>query len=834
MNAKRIQNIDVKHIALDLQFDWNKKQAFGTATITLSTLLATDKINLDAGMLTINSIKLADGTSLKFDYDGSDKNDALTVNLNRNYKANEELIIKIDYHTNYVNNIDPLSLSGSLGKGLRFSQPTSNDPLKPKEIYSVGDPESNRYWLPCYDAPDDLRTTEFTATVDKSLAVISNGTLVNTKINSDGTHTMYYKMNTPYSNYLTAFVISEYVDVVQNFEGVTLHNYGYAKEKDAIETTVVRLPDMMQYFSQATGVKYPYANYSQTFVQDVGTFVSNTTFSTITENMVDDYGTHADFFYLWDLTEAEALAQQWFGSYITAKDWSHAWLNKSFAHYFNCLYNEQKNGCEEFLMFQHAAYDIPSYFGDWSAGYRHPIVTQHFENTASFTGDNYATFRGSLVLHMLRKQLGDEKFWQAMQLYVKQNGNKLVTTKDFQNAVEKASGEKMDWFFQQWIYKMGHPVFEVTQNYDETKKQITINIKQTQTIDTKNEYPQSDYFKGKMIIEIDGRLEQITIQAKPENIYTFDNQTKPGFINFNFENTWICETTFEKTFDELINQLQNSKDILARQSAVVALADIAKDEKTTEENKNKIKIEFRKVVMSDAYWRLRAAAIFQLRALTASGIFKMDDETISMLLAGIKKDESWTRAALINFLGTTKDEKYVDIYLNALNDKSDRVINTAAIALGKTKSAKAFDALSKLVDKPSMKSQSLLCALSGLKELGDPRGYDIAYKALSDLTLPRWRLPDFSIWDYRVFAVQLIASLGKSHDAFPVVFERFKKSMNENDVEGIFNNVILIINLADPRGKEAFELLKTKFKNDTKLISAINNYEAQFMEAIKK
>jgi hypothetical protein len=133
-----------------------------------------------------------------------------------------------------------------------------------------------------------------------------------------------------------------------------------------------------------------------------------------------------------------------------------------------------------------------------------------------------------------------------------------------------------------------------------------------------------------------------------------------------------------------------------------------------------------------------------------------------------------------------------------------------------------------------MKSQSLLCALSGLKELGDPRGYDIAYKALSDLTLPRWRLPDFSIWDYRVFAAQLIASLGKSNEAFPLVLERFNKSLNENDLEGIFNNVILIINLADPRGSEAFKLLKTKFKDDAKIISSVNNYEEQFLEAIKK
>jgi HEAT repeat protein len=76
----------------------------------------------------------------------------------------------------------------------------------------------------------------------------------------------------------------------------------------------------------------------------------------------------------------------------------------------------------------------------------------------------------------------------------------------------------------------------------------------------------------------------------------------------------------------------------------------------------------------------------------------------------------------------------------ALNDSSQRVVNAAANALGKSKSPKAFDALVKLKDKPSWKSQSLIAALNGLKELGDPRGVAIAYEALANVQLPRWHL----------------------------------------------------------------------------------------------
>lgn len=831
VNLPRERTIDVKHIALNLQFDWAKKQAFGTATITFSPLNSTDKIALDAGMLTINSIKLGE-KSVQFDYDGSDKNDNLKIMLDRNYQSNEQVTVKIDYHTNWINEIDPNSLGGNNGKGLRFNEPNSNDPIKLKEIWSFGDPESNRYWFPSFDSPSDLRTTEFTATVDKKLTVISNGILVDTKDNADGTLTFRWKMDTPYANHLTSFVVGEFVNVKKNHEGITLNNFGSPREKDWIDASTERLPDMVKYFSEKTGVKYPYPNYSQVFVQDIGTFTNNMNVSTITENMVDDFPTHADYFYLWDLTEAEALADQWFGGYISARDWRDVWLNKSFAHYFNRLYCEQKNGKAEWLLWFHG-FEQGAYFSDWNAGNRRPIVTKNYENTEIFVNENYSTIRGALVLDLLHKHLGEENWWKAIRHYVKNYGGKSVTTEDFQKAVEESTGEKLDWFFDQWLYKIGHPIFEVTKNYDATKKQLTLNVKQTQTIDKTEVYPQVEFFQGKIDIEIDGRIEQIWLKPQAENVFTFALPQSPKFVNFDYENTWIRELKYEQSFDEFLAQFENSKDVFARRTAMLELVKIAKNEKTLADDKAKVSTALRKTVLSNAYWRLRNSAMSQMVGLFGQN--KLDDATISTLLTVIKNDKSWLRAGAIGLLGNTSDAKFTDIYLNALNDESFRVINSAAIALGKTKDAKAFDALAKLKDKPSMKSQSLLSSLAGLKELGDPRGFDIAYKALSDLNLPRWRLSSIPpTWDYRDMAADTIKSLGKSDKAYPLIFERFKKSMAENDINGIFTNVFLIITLADERGQEAFDLLKVKYKDDANAMTTVNQYETQFKESIKK
>jgi aminopeptidase N len=132
-------------------------------------------------------------------------------------------------------------------------------------------------------------------------------------------------------------VVGEYVDIKQNYDGIELHSFGYPDEAEAVKATVARLPDMVKFYSELTGVKYPYPSYSQTFVQDSPGWMEGITASTITENMVDDETTHADWFYLWDLTESETLAHQWFGNYLTCRDWSQIWLNKSFAHHLTGL-----------------------------------------------------------------------------------------------------------------------------------------------------------------------------------------------------------------------------------------------------------------------------------------------------------------------------------------------------------------------------------------------------------------------------------------------------------------------------------------------------------------
>ena len=835
----RSRKIDVKHLVINVQFDWAKKQAFGTTAVTFAPFDSTSTIPLDAAFFTINSITTQEGKVLKFEYDGGDQDDNLKITLDRVYQAGEETTVIINYRTNWVNLTDPNNLSGSTGKGVRFFEPTSTDRTRPREIWSMGEPEGNRYWFPGFDSPNDFRTTELIATVDKKLTVISNGTLIATRDNPDGTHTFHWKTDTPYANHLTSFVIGEYVDVQQNVDGIELHTFGYPNETEAVAATVVRLPEMVKFYSEVTGVKYPYPRYSQVSVQDMPWGVGNNMVAIQSENMIDDARTHADFFYLWDGLEAETLAYQWFGNFLTCRDWSHIWLNRGVAHYFDGLFNEHKNGREEYLLWQLLS-DQNTYLSDWNAGYRHPIVTRNYADTAGFTSDNYAYSRAAAVLHMLRKQLGEEKWRKAINHYLKSNANQPVTTEDFRKAVEETCGQPLDWFFDQWLYKMGHPMFEITKTYDDAKQQLVLSVRQTQKIDPQDPYPQVEFFEGTVEIEIDGRIEPVWLEPKAENVFSFAASAPPKLVNFDYESTWIKEIKFEKSLDELLYQLQHDTDVLGKRWAMSELVTRATSPTTSAEAKMRIYTGLRATIQSTSYWRLRLVALVQLQNLlapaTSTAPARLDNETITMLLKVIHTETAWNRAAAITFLGLTQDPKHADIYLNALTDVSDRVISAAATALGRSKSPRAFEALARLVNKPSWKNQSLMSALTGLKQLGDPRGFEIAFKALADPNLLRWRLPTPPVWDYRIIAADTIAALGKSEAAFPLIFERFKKSVDENDLNGMFNNVLLLIKLADPRGQQAFELLKVKFKDNPDALTTVRSYEAQFTEtlALKK
>ncbi|MFN8650739.1 MAG: M1 family aminopeptidase [Gemmatimonadales bacterium] len=827
------RTVDVTHLDIDLRLDWAARQARGSTVVTCSPLRATASITLDAGNLAIESITGEDGSTLAWRYDGGDRDQGLAIELGRVRRPGETVRLTIAYHTGWRNISDPNSLSGSDGKGIRFLQPSTGEPVRRRQAWSVGYPAGNRYWFPGNDSPEDLRTTDLRITVDHPLTVVSSGALVETRANPDGTRTFHWRVGTPYANYLTAFAAGEWTLVPQRAGDVEIESYGYPDERDAVAATVERLPDMLRWFSELTGKAFPHPVYRQVFVQDLPWGWGNFGTATLTENMVDDFRTHAEWRYLWDGLEAEALAHQWAGGWIVPRDWRDAWLARGLSRMLDGLYNEHKNGRDEFLLYPHNI-DQATTLGDWRGGTRHPIVPRTIEEGVSFAADNYPYFRGALVHNLLREELGDSVWRAGLRRFIATHGGQPASTADYQRAMEQASGRALGWFFEQWVYRIGHPVFEVERRWDRASGTLTLTLRQVQQPDTTTTHPKATWFRGRMTVEIDDRLETVTLAPKAVNQFRLAAREEPRLVRVDVGDAWIKEIRFSKTTDELLYQLARDRDVLGRRWAMSELARLYRRDGIEVGERQRIEAGLRDVAQGDGWWRLRLGALTWLQGLVVpagSGEpVRLDSATTTMLVELIRTERSWVRSGALTFLGATRDPRYAELYLDAMQEDSHQVIYAAAAALGKSRSPRAYDALTAIAKVPSWKGENILSALLGLKELGDPRGADLALAALNDTTSHRWTLGT-PVWDFRIAASQTLVALGRADDAWRIASARLTRALEEDDVLDQFNSLMMLADTGDPRTRVAIDLLKARYKDDPNALAAIGGYEAGLPQA---
>lgn len=810
------RDYDTHNITLNLRFDWEKEQAIGTATISFSPLDANlRRVEFDAANMTFNSVKLASGTPLKFETDT--KNEKLRVMLDRAYQPANVITLVIDYHTNGVAEGSALV---SASRGLTFIKPRADDPTRPRQIWSQGESEYNHYWFPCFDHPNDFATTEIIATVDKPLMVVSNGRLIETRDNRDNTRTFHWKMEQPHASYLTSIVVGEYTPIEQKYQDVPVISYVYPNEVNEGRVTVARMADMVKFFSEKTGLKYPYAKYAQTMTRDFGGGMENISATTQTDNMIHDARFELDGDS--DGLQSHELAHQWFGDYVTCRTWSDIWLNESFATYFQAMWDEHRLGRDNFLYLDVKG-NQDAYYNAWRNGQRRPIVTSNYQSPDTVF-DTYAYPRGGAVLHMLRMALGEENWWRSINHYLTKYAHQPVQTEQFRIAIEETTGQPMDWFFDQWVYKMGHPVFRVTKNYDAATKQLTLTVKQEQKPDPASDYPQAGLFRAPVDIEIgtgtDTKVVKVTrvwIEPKEEQSFTFPVDTEPRLVNFDYGDTLIKELQFEKPTDELVYQLSRDEDVMGRMWALGQLAAKLKAAGTAESEKQQIAQAVSTALTTDKVWGMRVEAASALNGVAG-------DTARTALLAAAKDSDAHVRARAISSLGASKDPSLANVYLEHLSDESYATIRESAKALGQTKSPAAYDALVKLIDTPSWRNTVRVSALNGLAGLADRRALDIGFRYAAGGN------PE----NVRGAAVTLLAATGRDDPrVFPLVSEAFRwAALYRSSV--IFQAGEALVTIGDKRGLEFFEQLRKQFGANSSVLNFITTYEGRLRKSLEQ
>jgi aminopeptidase N len=240
--------------------------------------------------------------------------------------------------------------------------------------------------------------------------------------------------------------------------------------------TFANTPNMIRFFEEYFDIKYPYKKYSQVAVEEFELGgMENTNCTILTKYILHDETAAIDYTRDTDVISHE-LAHQWFGNLVTCREWSNLWLNEGFATYCEALYWENIKGFDEFCYKVMKIAD--EYLEESRRLYKRPLVARIYKHPDDLF-DAHSYEKGGCVLHMLRKDIGENNFRKSINKYLDTYKNKTCETEDLCKIVEDVSKKSMRLFFDQWIYRSGHPIVDIEFSLEDSNK-IKIKISQIQ------------------------------------------------------------------------------------------------------------------------------------------------------------------------------------------------------------------------------------------------------------------------------------------------------------------------------------------------------------------
>ena len=697
----------VENYELKLHFDQAKGEVFGDEVVTLRPFLPHfRKFYLDSSGLQIELVELqpAQKASVSLKFAATDPR--LWITLDHEYDAASALKVRIVYH-------------GFPKTGLFFVNPTSAYPHWPREMWSQGESEFNHYWFPCWDYPNDMATSETITTVPDGQVVVSNGKLVSVT-HSAGQTTYDWKESVPHSSYLISIAVGPWRKVSDQYEGEPVDYYvpRYVDEATARRSFHLT-PDMLAFFSRATGVDWPYEQYAQVTVHNyLFGGMENVSATTLTEWTLHDGRADQDYPST-DLVSHE-LGQEWFGDYVQGRDWANIWLNEGFATYMEALYVQHHEGNDAFRYKMYM--DQQAEQAQDREDYRRPILDRHYTDAMQMF-DAITHEKGAAVLDMLRYLLDgaqgeshpasqEEPFLRALHYYLSAHRAQAVDTSALADAIRTTTGHELGWFLREWVFMAGHPDYEVKAAYDPVKKIEKLTVRQTQQPDSVTpifDMPIVLAFHG-----ADGEHKQVQVRdymASQDFDIALDFQ--PQWVAFDPDDFIDKTLHFSEPEDALIAQAEKDPSMMSRLWAVQQLGGVA------EQDAEKAVAGLTEVLQNDAFYGVRATAAASLGAIGT-------EPAKSVLLSALKQSDSRVRTAAIEALSRfSKDPVIYGSLVNTLrNDASYAVQAAAAKALGKSGLPQAFDALqAEVAADPEV--DVMRAALDGLASTHDSRAIPI-------------------------------------------------------------------------------------------------------------
>ena len=560
--ASATRSMDLVHMDLDLRFDWKNQQVIGKAKLRLTPYFYPQKIVvLDAQDFEFGRVAWMDKgqlETLSYRYD----NQEIQIYLPEEASVGDTVELEVNYVAFPEKNSGEGSAAITDTKGLYFIDPLDTIPGKPTMLWTQGETQHSSKWFPTIDRPNERLTHDIWLTVPDSLVSISNGRLLKQESLGNGMRKDHWKMDLPHAPYLVAIAVGDFAKVTASHGDLPLGYYVEKGFEKGAAKVFASTPEMIAYFEKRLGVPFPWQKYDQIVVRDfVSGAMENTTASIFMEELLLDEREALDS--EWDYIIAHELFHQWFGDLVTAESWSNLTLNEAFANYSEYLWNEKRYGQDQADL--KLVVEKEGYLAEADAEPKELIRFNYADAEDLFDAHSYN--KGGLVLHMLRRELGDAAFFKGLNLYLTQHAFQAVEAHDLRLAMERVSGRDLNWFFNQWFFAKGHPELRVEVDYSQPEN-LLLRFSQVQDL---NETPVFQLPITVSWYEGEVRQTKIVQVTKSEQELVLENGSPVSLVYVNEGQEILMKGNQVLTNAQYLRQFKESQLGVARYAALDSL-----------------------------------------------------------------------------------------------------------------------------------------------------------------------------------------------------------------------------------------------------------------------
>ncbi|MGE0433453.1 MAG: M1 family aminopeptidase, partial [Planctomycetota bacterium] len=384
------------------------------------------------------------------------------------------------------------------------------------------------------------------------------------------------------ATYLITVVIGEFTAVTDKWDNLPLTYWVPPSAAPIARNTFGNTPLIMDFFCNAFGVRYPWPKYDQTIIWRFRYGgMENTSITNMTSHLLHDQVAHDDGENS-DSIVAHEMAHQWFGDMVTMRSWPHLWLNEGFATYSESLWAEHNTGADSMMWRMDRNRGA---FGWADNRNPEPIVRHNYGDPHQlFDGRTYQ--KGSWVLHMLRNQIGDEKFFETLRQYIEayRGPDKNPVTNDFRRMAERVSGQDLGYFFTQWVYRGGWPKLDVSWKYEDGKAWVT--VKQTQKV--QDMWPLFAFPLMLGFVDAEGQETGHKVNvSRAEETFVLPMKVRPVRVRVDPGHRVLRELDMHQSDENWAEQLVYDADVVSRREALQHFNEVARGKDTSPEDRQR-------------------------------------------------------------------------------------------------------------------------------------------------------------------------------------------------------------------------------------------------------